>query len=180
MNGNDSRTDEEIVDVTRTEDQEQYACLVDRYQHKLLRYALSLLHDEHKAEDVVQEAFIKAFINLNSFDTKKKFSSWLYRIVHNEAMNHLKKHRWEIPFWENFDFASKQNIEEEFAEQELLTALHDRIASLPVLYSAPLSLYYIEEKSYEEISDILHIPMGTVATRMSRAKHQLKKLCQKN
>lgn len=179
MNGNDSLTDEELVDLSRTKDQEQYACLVDRYQHKLLRYAFGLLRDEHKAEDVVQEAFIKAFINLNAFDTKKKFSSWMYRIVHNEAMNSIKKYRKEIPLLEHFDFASSQDIEEEFAEKELLTALNDCIDGLPILYSAALTLYYIEEKSYEEIGDILHLPMGTVATRISRAKRLMKKICQK-
>jgi RNA polymerase sigma-70 factor, ECF subfamily len=179
MNGNDSRTDEELVELSRTKDQEQYACLVDRYQHRLMRYALGLLRDGHKAEDVVQEAFIKAFINLNAFDTKKKFSSWMYRIVHNEAMNSIKKYHKEIPLLEHFDFVSSQDIEEEFAEKELLVALNDCIDGLPVLYSAPLTLYYIEEKSYEEISDILHLPMGTVATRISRAKRLMKKICQK-
>lgn len=175
----DSQTDEAIVEMVRTKDQELYACLVERYQHKLLRYASGLLHDEHKAADVVQEAFIKAFINLNGFNTKKQFSSWIYRIVHNEAMNSVKKYRWEIPLWDDFEFASTENIEEAFMQQELVTDLHRCLADLPVLYAAPLTLYYIEERSYEEISDILHVPMGTVATRISRAKRVMKKLCHK-
>ena len=75
------------MDAVRTKDQELYGEVVRRYQDKLLRYADYLMQNESRAADVTQNAFIKAFINLNSFDTGKKFSSWIYRITHNEAIN---------------------------------------------------------------------------------------------
>jgi RNA polymerase sigma-70 factor (ECF subfamily) len=171
-------SDEAIVEQVRSVDQELYALLVERYQHKLLRYAESLLHDEHRAADVVQESFIKAFINLQGFDTKKKFSSWIYRIVHNEAMNSIKKYQKEVSLPEDFEFASSEDIEANFEQQELVAAVRTHLKKLPLIYAEPLALRYLEEKSYEEISDILHLPPGTVATRINRAKTLMKHLCQ--
>jgi RNA polymerase sigma-70 factor, ECF subfamily len=174
-----SPSDEELVVVIRTKDKERYAELVKRYQDKLNRYAGYLVHDEQKAPDIVQDSFIKAYINLNGFDTKKKFSSWIYRIVHNEAINSIKKHHQEIPLLQNMDFESDVNIEHEFISKEIVEKAHSCLGQMPVLYSEPLELYYLENKSYEEISDILRIPMGTVATRINRAKGIMKIICQR-
>lgn len=180
MNTNENFSDEEIVEKVRSIDQELYAVIVDRYHGKLLRYAMSLIKDEHKSLDVVQESFIKVFVNLKGFDTKKKFSSWIYRIVHNEAMNVIKKYHKEIPILDNVDFPSNENIENDFEQKEITDAVKKCLEEIPLLYSEPLALRYIEEKTYEEISDILRIPMGTVATRMNRAKIVMKRVCQKN
>lgn len=178
MQPNEFLSDEIIVERVRSVDQELYVLLVERYKHKLLRYAQNLIHDENKAVDVVQESFIKAFINLQGFDTKKKFSSWIYRITHNEAMNSIKKYQKEVSLPRNFDFASNEDIEAEFEQQELTVAVQARLQELPLIYAETLALRYLEEKSYEEISDILHLPMGTVATRINRAKVLMKHLCQ--
>lgn len=177
---NEKLSDEEIVEQVRTSDQNLYAIIVDRYQKKLVRYANNLVKNESKAIDIVQESFIKAFIDLNSFDTKKKFSSWIYRIVHNQAINVVKKYNKETPLPENLDFTSDDDIEKDFEQKELAETVEKCIGDIPLLYSEPLSLYYLDEKSYEEISDILKIPMGTVATRISRAKKMMKNICQKN
>jgi RNA polymerase sigma-70 factor (ECF subfamily) len=180
MSDNKEASDEEIVEKVRSSDQEFYAVIVERYQSKLLRYANSLAKDEHKAADIVQESFIKAFINLHSFDTKKKFSSWIYRIVHNEALNYVKKYQKEIPILDDMDFISDENIERDFEKQEIIAQVKKCFGEMPLLYSEPLALHFIEEKPYAEISDILRIPMGTVATRIGRAKILMKKICQKN
>jgi len=173
-------SDEEIVEKTRSLDQEFYAVLMARYQGKLLRYASNLIKDEDKATDVVQASFIKAFINLKGFDVKKKFSSWIYRIVHNEAMNIIIKHQKEIMLPENIDFKSEENIEKDFEQKEIIERVEKCLEKIPLLYSEPLTLFYIDEKSYKDISDILRIPMGTVATRISQAKILMKNICQKN
>ena len=173
-------TDENLVQKIQSEDKELYAVLIERYENKLLRYATYLVSDEHKAVDIVQESFIKAYINMKSFNVTKKFSSWLYRIVHNESMNVLKKYNKETPLLDEIDFKSDENIEKEFEQKEIVNMVQKCLNQIPLLYSEPLNLFYIEEKSYEEISDILRIPMGTVATRISRAKIIMKKICQKN
>ena len=180
MSENENLSDEEIVEKVRSSDRELYAVIMERYRGKLLRYATTLIRDEQRAVDVVQESFIKAFINLEGFNTQKKFSSWIYRIVHNEAINTVKKYQKEVVLSDDIDFASDEDTERDFEQKEIVALLEKCLASIPLLYSEPLVLYYIEEKSYEEISDILRIPMGTVATHISRAKKLMKQICQKN
>lgn len=176
----ENKTDEEVVLYIQSKDQEVYFVIVERYQVKLLRYVNSIVRNEPKAVDIVQETFIKAFINLRSFDTKKKFSSWIYRIAHNEAINAIKKNKKEIPLEEDFDIQSDENIIDNFEKKEIASKVEKCINKMPLIYSEALILFSIEEKSYEEISDILRIPMGTVATRISRAKILMKNICQKN
>lgn len=176
----ENKSDEEVVLYIQSKDQEIYFVIMERYQAKLMRYVGSIIHDEAKTKDVVQETFIKAFINLRSFDIKKKFSSWIYRIAHNEAINAAKKNRNEVSFEEDFDIQSDENITDNFEKKEIASKVEKCISKIPLMYSEPLILYSIEDKSYEEISDILRLPMGTVATRISRAKILMKNICQKN
>lgn len=172
-------TDEQLANYVRTKDQEAFVEVVWRYQNKLLRYANYIAHDEMKAADIVQNSFIKAYINLNSFNLKKNFSTWLYRIVHNEAINELLKHKNEIPILDKMDFESSENIEDDFCKKETQENIKNCLAKIPFEYSEPLSLYFLEEKSYEEISDILRLPINTVGTRINRAKKLMKNICQK-
>jgi RNA polymerase sigma-70 factor (ECF subfamily) len=171
--------DEKIIEMVRQKDKELYIHIIRRYQEKLIRYANYLTDDEHNAADIVQESFIKAYINLNGFDIKKKFSSWIYRIVHNEAMNLINRRKKQVSLNEDKDFDSGIYIEEALIKKELKNHTHNCLNQMPIIYSEPLSLYYLEEKSYEEISDILRIPIGTVGTRINRAKILMKKICQK-
>jgi len=172
-------SDEEIVTITRTKNKEVYAEIIKRYQKKLMRYAKYLINDESRASNVVQDAFIKAYINLNSFNVKQKFSSWIYRIVHNEAINLINKYKKEKPLFENINFDSGMDIEKEYAQNEIIKITRSCLDEMSLLYKEPLSLYYLEEKSYGEISDILRIPIGTVGTRINRAKLIMKKICQR-
>jgi len=174
--------------LVRTQDQELYKELVRRYQDKLRHYAGSLIGNEDKAADVVQEAFIKAFVNLRGFKIKKKFSSWIYRITHNEAINQIKKYKREVPLENNkqaekaiIKQALKNNSEVEinFEKQEVQEILNACLKELPLKYRSPLVLFYLEEKSYEEISDVLRIPVGTVGTWINRGKKLMATLCQK-
>lgn len=172
-------SDEEVIEIVRSSNKEMYAEIIKRYQDKLMRYASNIMGDDHKGADVVQEGLIKAYVNLHSFDTKKKFSSWVYRIVHNEAMNMLHKQKKHQTIGDKMEFASGVDLEAEFVKKELMTHTHRCLEQMPLIYKEPLSLFYLEEKSYEEISDILRIPIGTVGTRVSRAKGIMKALCQK-
>lgn len=169
-------SDEKLVDAVRSQDQELYREVVIRYQQKLLRYATYLVADAHKAEDVVQLSFIKAFQNLNGFDTKKKFSSWIYRIVHNESLNAIKKNQTEVNLEADHWHAIESNvdIEAEYDHKEMKEWVKKSLNKLPPGYKAPLTLYYLEDRSYEEISDILRMPIGTVGTRINRGKNILK------
>jgi RNA polymerase sigma-70 factor (ECF subfamily) len=172
-------TDEQLVEHVRTKDQEAFLEIVLRYQDKLARYANRLTRDEAKTADIVQETFMKTFINLNSFNTDQKFSSWIYRITHNETINAVLKYKKEVPLPEDVDFKSEENIEDEIFKKEIKEQAEGCLAQIPIKYSEPLSLFFLEEKSYEEISDILRLPIGTVGTRINRAKILIKKICQK-
>ena len=172
-------SDEEIVEITRKKDKEAYAEIIRRYEAKLMRYASYLINDSDKAADAVQNAFIKAYINLNGFKINKKFSSWIYRIVHNETMNVVKKYKKEVPLPEGFEQDSGVDIEAEFSKKEMKQMIKKCLLEMPILYREPLMLFYLEEKSYDEISDVLRVPIGTVGTRINRAKKIMKGICQK-
>lgn len=172
-------SDEQLVEIVRNQDKNLYAQVIHRYEKKLLRYATYLVNDEHLAADVVQEAFIKAYINLNSFNLKLKFSSWLYRIVHNVAISLVIKNKKNLSLDDFHDLDSKINLEDELIKKELQEHLYQCLEQMSLIYKEPLILFFLEEKSYEEISDVLHLPVGTVGTRINRAKHIVRKLCQK-
>ena len=174
-----TETDETLVIIVRTRDKEAYAEIIRRYQSKLLRYAQFLVGDPHCAADIVQESFIKAYINLNGFNEKKKFSSWIYRIVHNEALNAVKKRKKLAPIHEEIENDDGITIEDVYIKNAMVHYAHECLEAMPLLYREPLSLYYLEEKSYDEISDILQISLGTVGTRINRAKAIMKTICQK-
>jgi RNA polymerase sigma-70 factor, ECF subfamily len=172
--------DEKIVELVCTKNQELYSQLVERYQNKLFRYVRYLIKDQHKAEDVVQETFIKAFINLRGFNTKRKFSSWIYRIAHNEAINVVKKNRKEVFLtekgWFKVQPKTYQTPEKNMSDKETRELLRKHLDTLPLKYKEPLTLFFLEEKSYKEISDILRLSVGGVSTRINRAKTMLRNI----
>ena len=174
-------SDENLVVLVCTKNQELYEEIVKRYQNKLLRYVKYLIKDQHKSEDVVQETFIKAFINLRGFNTKKKFSSWIYRIAHNEAINNVKKYKKEVFLsekgWAKNSFAHEESIHQKISDKEIKEYLKNCLSGLPLKYREPITLFYLEEKSYKEISNILRLSVGGVGARINRAKKILKILC---
>lgn len=172
-------SDEQLVKIICQQDKEIYHEIIKRYQPKLLRYVTYLTRDENQAADIVQETFIKAYINLNGFNPQKKFSSWIYRIAHNETMNSFNRSPKQQFLDEDSDFDSGVNLQDDLIKQELQNHIQDCLAQTPLLYREPLSLYFLEEKTYQEISDILRIPTSTVGTRINRAKLIIKKICQK-
>ena len=120
---------------------------------------------------------------LNNFDLNRKFSSWIYRIVHNETIDEIRRRKkvlyWplETDFWGMFE--SKTDIEKELSEKEMSEWLDSCVGELSEKYRSILVLYYFEEKSYKEISEILRISVGTVGTRLNRGKKLVKNLCDK-
>jgi len=175
-------SDEELVEKIRSENNELYAEIVRRYQQKLYRYLRYLTNRPDEAEDVLQDVFIKAYRNLFGFDTRKKFSSWIYRIAHNEGVNFVKKTTREKQVsLEKLDFSPEKegdSVEDAFAKEELREKVKECLDELEAKYREPLVLYYFEDRSYREISDILRIPVKTVGTFIFRGKRILKTICQ--
>lgn len=181
-----NQTDETLA-VLAIEDQHAFAVLVDRYQSKLLRFIRTISNVQHEeSEDILQEAFIKAYRNLNSFDKNQTFSAWIYRIVRNETISNYRKRsvrpegHLEQEDEETLDrFAHRMNISMELERSEEAATIRKALDELDPKYRDVLVLQFLEEKDYREISDILHIPMGTVATRINRAKERFKEVAKK-
>lgn len=173
-------SDEEIIVIVVNQEKEVYKEIVVRFQEKLFRYVYRITGDSEKAKDIVQDTFIKAFINLKGFNRKMKFSSWIYRIAHNETINKINREKRILKFDYEKEWQSEEDIEENMIRKEIIENTRKCLSMMSVIYSEPLTLFYLEEKSYIEISDILRMPKGTVATRIARGKLMLKKLCEKN
>jgi RNA polymerase sigma-70 factor, ECF subfamily len=181
------KKDEELVKFALTE-KEDYSYLMKRYQDKLKRYIIRLSGvKEEDAEDILQDVFIKAYQNLNDFDMSLKFSSWIYRIAHNETVSYLRKlgARPKIIDPEASSTiinltGSGLDIIGNLDKKITLGKVTEVIDILDKKYRDVLVLKYMEDKDYKEISDILKKPPGTVATLLKRAKDQLKKEIIKN
>lgn len=182
MNPPSQKTDEEVAVLVQSGDIESFGILVERYEAKLMRYARRFLFDDDDAKDAVQNAFIKAYINIRGFDTARRFSPWMYRIAHNEFINTLKynKGRETISL---FDFdtlfphlVAQENVEGKAERHELKVMLDRSLGNLSPKYREPLVLFYFEEMTYGEIADVLQIPISTVGVRIRRGKEALKKI----
>lgn len=176
-------SDERLV-LLALKDDRYYEVIVERYEWKLRRYVIRFIHcSEADAQDIIQDVFINAYRNLNGFDTNLKFSSWLYRIAHNEAVSHLRRisARPTVAVDDDqFDaLASELNTETEIGKQMEGAMLRTAIGRLDEKYRDVIVLRYLEEKSYEEISDILRKPSGSVSSLITRAKRMLVKELEK-
>lgn len=174
-------SDEEIIRQVE-ENKELFGVLMDRYEIKLRRYIARLgVRNLDDQLDVLQEIFIKVYRNLHGFDTSLKFSSWIYRIAHNEAISwfrkknvrpegHLVGDSDEIL---GFLSSSLDGADVAFDEKINAEVVNKALVSLDKKYRDVLVLRYFEHKEYEEISDILKIPTGSVGTLIHRGKKQL-------
>lgn len=182
-------TDNELIEIIREKDPERYGEIIERYQGKLFAYLYRLTGGREETEDLLQDVFIKAFKNLHSYDTQRKFSSWIYRIAHNEAVNHIKRKSLKrFISWEDITATKdmlKMSSSEEGADtvqirEETRQEVDTAIGRLPFKYKQVLTLRYYSEKSYEEISEILGKPVNTVGTLINRAKKKLAAEIEKN
>lgn len=175
-----NKTDEQIVVLT-LKNQDYYLCLMKRYEAKLLNYILKISNiNREDAEDILQEVFIKTYQNLNDFDLNYKFSNWIYSIAYNATISAFrkKKVRPQTVSWEDKDLnnilESALDIENTSLQKLTYKQILKIINRLPLKYKDVLILKFMEGKDYREISDILHKPMGTIATLINRAKKSLK------
>ena len=167
-------------------DQNAYADIVNLYQHKLYQICYRMLGNKQEAEDIAQEAFVRAYINLHSYDQKRKFSTWLYRIATNLCIDRIRKKKpdyyldAEVAGTDGLDMysqiaANERLPEDVVTDMELQERIQYEISRLPDKYRSVIVLKYIEELSLQEISEILDMPLGTVKTRIHRGREALRK-----
>lgn len=176
-----NKTDFEIIKIILSGDIDAYYCIVENYKDKLLRYILRISSiNLEDAENLLQEIFIKVYKSINEYNPKYPFSSWIYRIAHNTIIDNHRKNEKKISIsleTEDPEYKSLieildngENLEKNLEDKELFKKIWDILSELENKYREVLVLKFLEEKSYDEISDILKIPNGTVATLINRAK----------
>ncbi|WP_342563170.1 RNA polymerase sigma factor SigW [Paenibacillus sp. FSL R7-0345] len=167
-------------------DQRAFAELVELYKDKIYHLAYRMLNNRHEAEDIVQETFLRVYRNLDRYDDKQKFSTWIYRIGTNLCIDRLRKRKptysldAEMNDQEGIDGYSMIPSTNVTPETELLLSetqrvIYEAIDSLPVKYRSVMILRYLQDLSLQEISDVLDMPVTTIKTRVHRGREFLRK-----
>ncbi|SEA61267.1 RNA polymerase, sigma-24 subunit, RpoE [Thiothrix caldifontis] len=182
-----SLTDLELVQRVQSGDKRSFDVLVLKYQHKVVNLVLRYVHDHDTAQDVAQEAFIKAYKGLKNFRGESAFYTWLYRIAINSAKNHLVSQNRRLPDTdidaeEAEQFGGESALKEyatperELLTAEIQTAVAQAIDDLPEDLRTAIMLRELEGMSYEEIAVTMDCPIGTVRSRIFRARESIDKV----
>ena len=187
MNKDDSKN----VDRALKGDQQAYTELLNKYRGAIFNLVFKMIKNREEAEDLVQETFVKAFSALPSFDEQYAFSTWLFKIATNNCIDYLRKKKLktfsidkpteakEGEIKQTYKDAKTPDPEVDTIEKERSFIIEDAIKCLPAKYRDAIILRHKEDKSYEEISEILNLPIGTVKARIFRAREKLKKYLKK-
>ena len=178
--------DQVLVRSALNGDQKAYQALFDMHRQAIFHIALKIVRNSEEAKDLVQETFIKAFGSLKSYDSSYRFATWLYKIAANCSIDAIRKRRivalsldkpistkdgdvkMEVPdytYHPEYDLKAKQQR----------FSINEAIAELPEKYREVIIMRHKEDKPYEDIANILHVPVGTVKARIFRARELLKK-----
>jgi len=167
-------------------DQQAFAEIVGLYQDKLYHMAYRMLGSRQEAEDVVQDAFLRVYKNLERYDETMKFSTWIYRIATNLCIDRLRKRKptysldadtTEHEGLDGYSMIPSDNRtpESETLLSEMQSTVHKAIDNLPAKYKSVMVLRYLQELSLQEIGDVLDMPVTTVKTRVHRGREFLRK-----
>lgn len=163
-----------------------YTKLVNKYERALHFYIMKMIKDKNRVEDLVQEVFVKAFDNLHSYNTNYAFSTWLYRIATNHTIDYLRKKKLKTLSIDepvsSRDGEMEMQLPDESAQTDRKIIRTQRqkmvqgaIDDLPDKYRDVIKLRHMQEKSYQEIADVLNLPLGTVKAHIYRAREMLYK-----
>ncbi len=170
-------------------DESAFAELLERFRRPVFSLIYRMIGDREQAEDLAQEAFVKAFNNLDSYNPNYRFSSWLFKIANNHAIDHLRRARLPTvsihgsPHAVNAEREEETRIvleahdespEQEIMALELGSEIEQAIARLRPEYRTAVILRHVESRAYEEIAEIMDVPIGTVKTFLHRARAELR------
>lgn len=175
-------TDSHFIDAALGGDASAFGQLVTKYQNRLFNTLFRITGCREEAEDVVQESFVQAFIKLDSFKRESAFYTWLYRIAFNISVSRRRKRR-PVASTDQAQMANgiepvdeSQSPTDELEQQEQVASVHQALATLSEEHRRILVLRELEDCNYETISEILELPVGTVRSRLFRARQQLKEV----
>jgi len=181
------KSDEELIREFQGGSSEAFDEIVHRYRNPLFSFVYRIIGDPAFSEDILQETFIRVWSNRDSYREVAKFSTWIYTIAGNLAKSELRRHK--IRRWFSLSGSSSYDEEErplEIADEEadphrdlerttIKKRVDEEIIKLPLVFKEVIILRDVQELSYEEISEILKIPLGTVKSRVNRARLRLQK-----
>ncbi len=183
-------TDQEIVVLARQGREAAYRELIGRYQRPVFSLIYRLVRDREKSEDLAQETFIKVLNALDRYDPSYKFSSWIFKIAHNTSLDHLRKKEPQTLSLDGSPHAetaaeqeasviqalsTEETPEDYAASRELGATLEQAIGKLRPEYRTAIVMCHVEGRPYEEIAEIMGVPLGTIKTYIHRARNELKK-----
>ena len=184
-----SLSDQDIVARAREGSEKAYRELIGRYERPVFSLIYRLVRDREKAEDLAQDTFIKVLNAIDRYDPSFKFSSWIFKIAHNTALDHLRK---KVPETLSLDgsphattaaeveastltaISSEQTPEDYTSSRELGVHIEEALAQIRPEYRTAIVLWHIEGRPYEEIAEIMGAPLGTVKTYIHRARNELR------
>lgn len=183
-------SDQEVIEHARRGRQSAFRALIGRYERPVFSLIYRLVRDRERAEDLAQDTFIKVLNHLDRYDPSYKFSSWIFKIAHNTALDHLRRKRPEVlsihgsPHARTAEEveattltpASDDESPEAFtASRELGAHIEQAIGTLRPEYRTAIILCHVEGRPYDEIAQIMDVPLGTVKTFIHRARNELRK-----
>lgn len=170
--------DVELFAACRRGEQEAFHVLFETYKDRVYSFALRFLGDESRAADLTQDIFVKLYKRIHDFRGDSRFETWLYRVVANACIDDQRRRRRYLPWLgdEHPSQVSGRNVQEEqAARKQAGSSVHAAISKLTPTLRVPILLRYMEGLSYEEISEVLNLSPGTVASRLNRAHKLLAK-----
>lgn len=180
------QSDEELIELIKTGNDNAFSYIVQRYQHKIYSWVYRFMHMPEETEDMSQEIFVTLYRTLEQFRGECSFSTWIYRIAINLCKNRLKYlkrrdyHRaQDISDTKESKIQSPQSVtfadpEQQFIGREIESIIQRELAALDEEFRIVLILRDVEHLSYEEIADITELALGTVKSRIHRARNTLK------
>lgn len=176
--------DIKLVTASKDGDQDAFSLLVQRYQRRVFNLVLRMLKDYEEASETTQEAFLAAWQGMASFRGEARFSTWLYRIAYNCALKQLERRKRERTLQQALQ--AEQTLESTGDEQknahlaalESQELVQEQLSQLPAKYRIVLILRHLQDMTYEEMAEVLTMPIGTIKTHLFRARNLLKERLQ--
>ena len=182
-------TDHELVALAQKGNEKAYRELLGRYQRPVFSLIYRMLRDREQAEDLAQETFVRVFNHIDRYDPKYKFSSWIFKIATNLTIDHIRKKEVATVSIDGSRYAvtsdeieastitvasDDENPEELLEAKELGESIEEAIGGLRAEYRTAILLRHVEGREYQEIADIMGLPLGTVKTFIHRARNELR------